>query len=75
MTREELSAYVDAVAESQRTTPAKLAKQISDAEGWGMMGAQLRDVKVMQVVLAAAKTPDGKGILDALNDDAPAAGE
>lgn len=55
VTNEDLSAQIEALAQSYNTSPAKIIQRIREFNGIGPMAAELLSIKVMQFVIDSGK--------------------
>ncbi|MDR0361810.1 MAG: trigger factor [Planctomycetota bacterium] len=55
VSNEELAEHVGALAQSYRTTSAKIIQRVREIDGVGPMMREILDIKVMQLILDAAK--------------------
>ncbi len=55
VTNEDMSAQIEALAQSYNTTPAKIVQRIREFNGIGPMAAELLSIKVMQFIIDSAK--------------------
>ncbi len=51
----EVQAHIEALARAYQTTPVKMLKRIQDMDGLPSLAAELRDVKVVRLILDAAE--------------------
>lgn len=59
VSNQEISRHVDRLAQSFNTTPAKIVQRIRDFNGGPAMVKEIMDIKVMQLIIDAAKQPGG----------------
>lgn len=59
ITQEDVTAHVDALARRYQTTPAKMLRQLRDADGMYALASEIRDGRVMDIILNQS-TVDGK---------------
>lgn len=55
VSNEELSEHIEALARSYKTTAAKIIQRVREINGLGAMMREILDIKVMQLILDAAK--------------------